>query len=262
MWFDSHCHLHHEEAPDAIFERALGAGVDAMVLIGTGASSSNKAVALADRLSSSARVYATAGQHPHDADSGSAEIVELVEQLSGAGRLSGRPGGVVAIGECGLDYHYDHSDRAAQRRAFAEQIELARRFDLAVVIHTREAWEDTFSVLSDTGVPERLIIHCFTGGPEEAARCLELGAYLSFSGIVTFKNAPEIREAAKLCPAERLLVETDAPWLAPVPHRGQPNEPAYVALVGEAVAALREVPAAELAATSSANARAVFKLEH
>ncbi len=132
---------------------------------------------------------------------------------------------VVGIGECGLDYHYDHSPRPVQREAFALQIELAHRHGLALVIHTREAWEDTFDILGAAGVPERTIVHCFTGGPEEARRCLDLGASLSFSGVVTFKNADDVRQAAALCPWDRLLVETDSPFLAPVPHRGTLNEP-------------------------------------
>ena len=124
------------------------------------------------------------------------------------------------MGECGLDYYYEHSPRDAQRRAFAEQIALAGDHDLALVIHTRDAWPETFDILGAEGVPERTVFHCFTGGPEEARRCLDLGAWLSFSGIVTFKAAADLREAAALCPLDRMLVETDSPYLAPVPHRG------------------------------------------
>ena len=131
---------------------------------------------------------------------------------------------VVAVGECGLDYHYDHSPRDVQREVFAAQIALAHAHDLALVIHTREAWDDTFDILAAEGVPERTVFHCFTGGPDEARRCLDLGAYLSFSGIVTFPTADDVRAAAALCPLDRLLVETDAPYLAPVPHRGERNE--------------------------------------
>ena len=135
---------------------------------------------------------------------------------------------LVAVGECGLDYHYDHSPRDAQRTAFAEQIALAQRHGLALVIHARQAWDDLFDVLEAEGVPERTVLHCFTGGPEEARRCLDAGMFVSFSGIVTFKNAVEVREAAALCPLDRLLVETDSPFLAPAPHRGKANEPAFV----------------------------------
>jgi len=132
---------------------------------------------------------------------------------------------VVGIGECGLDYHYDFSPRPAQREAFAAQVALANSSGLALVVHTRAAWDDTFDILQAQGVPERTVFHCFTGGAHEARRALDLGAWLSFSGIVTFKNATDIREAAALCPLDRLLVETDSPYLAPVPYRGQPNRP-------------------------------------
>ena len=148
---------------------------------------------------------------------------------------------VVGIGECGLDYHYDHSPRPVQREAFALQVELAHRHGLALVIHTREAWDDTIDILTASGVPEQTIVHCFTGGPDEARRCLDLGASLSFSGVVTFKNAAEVREAAALCPLDRLLVETDTPFLTPVPHRGTLNEPARVPLVGAAIAQVKGV---------------------
>ena len=171
-------------------------------------------------------VWATAGVHPHDAKDGWDGLEALLAEPE-----------VVAVGECGLDYHYDHSPASVQRESFAAQIALAHAHDLALVVHTREAWDDTFAILAAEGVPERTVIHCFTGGPDEARRCLDLGAHLSFSGIVTFKGAPEVREAVALCPLDRLLVETDSPFLAPVPHRGRPNQPAYVtAWSGDAVA--------------------------
>jgi TatD DNase family protein len=168
----------------------------------------------------------------------------------------------VAVGECGLDYHYDHSPRAVQREAFAAQIALAHRYGLALVVHSREAWDDTLSVLQAEGVPERTVFHCFTGGAVEARRCLDLGGFLSFSGIVTFKGAADVREAAALCPAERLLVETDSPFLAPVPHRGKPNEPAYLPLVGAAVAAARGESPADVANSTSAATTEAFGLRH
>jgi TatD DNase family protein len=165
----------------------------------------------------------------------------------------------VAVGECGLDYHYDHSPRAVQRDVFAAQVDLARARSLPLVVHTREAWDDTFDILA-ASKPERLVFHCFTGGPNEARRCLDLGAYLSFSGIVTFANAHDVRQAAALCPLDRLLVETDAPFLAPVPHRGRANQPAFVSLVGEAVAAVKGVSANVLANFSTSSAISVFAL--
>jgi TatD DNase family protein len=194
-------------------------------------------------------VWSTAGVHPHDASGG----------IEGLEALLAEPE-VVAVGECGLDHHYDHSPRPAQREVFEAQIAMALRHDKALVIHTREAWDDTFSILSAEGVPARTVFHCFTGGPDEARRCLDLGAHLSFSGIVTFPSAPELREAAALCPADRLLVETDAPYLAPVPHRGRKNRPALVTLVGEAVAAARGEPADAVAEASWANAARLYGL--
>ena len=143
---------------------------------------------------------------------------------------------------------------------FAAQVELATRHDLALVVHTREAWDDTLDVLSATGVPERTVIHCFTGGPEEARRCLDLGAWISFSGVITFKTAGEVREAAALCPLDRLLVETDSPFLAPVPHRGSVNEPARVPLVGREIGRAKGLTSAQVAEAATANTAAVFGL--
>jgi TatD DNase family protein len=165
---------------------------------------------------------------------------------------------VVAVGECGLDYFYEHSPRDAQRRAFAAQIALAHAHDLALVIHARDAWDDLFDVLAAEGVPERAVLHCFTGGPSEADRCLRAGMYVSFSGIVTFKNAADVRAAAAMCPLDRLLVETDSPFLAPVPHRGQINEPSYVPHVGEAVAAVKGSAVDEIRESSAAAAARAF----
>jgi TatD DNase family protein len=169
-------------------------------------------------------------------------------------------GVVVAVGECGLDYFYEHSPRPVQRAAFAAQIALAQAHDLALVIHARDAWDDLFEVLAAEGVPERTILHCFTGGPEEVTRCLEAGMFVSFSGIITFKNASDIREAAALCPLDRLLVETDSPFLAPVPHRGRPNEPALLPLVGATVAEVKGCAVEAVAASTAAAAALAFAL--
>ena len=227
-WTDSHCHL---EGGEQIAE-ARAAGVTRMVTVGTDATESQRAIALAE---ANDGVWATVGLHPHDAKNGVATIEPL---LVGDQRHPK----IVAVGECGLDYHYDNSPRPTQRDAFAAQIALAHSLGLALVIHTREAWDDTFAILAAEGVPERTIFHCFTGGPAEARRALDAGAHLSFSGIVTFKTAGDIREAAALCPLDRLLVETDSPFLTPVPHRGRPNTPAYVPIVGAAIASVKSVP--------------------
>ena len=279
-WFDSHCHLQDEfDRPDegpvephadrlaATIARASEAGVTRLVCVGTGADSSAEAVRLARSLrrpggpaaAEGVSLWATVGLHPHDAVDGVDGLDGLLAaELGGDGDPADRV--VVGIGECGLDYHYDHSPRPVQREAFALQIELAHRHGLALVIHTREAWDDTFELLAAGGVPERTIVHCFTGGPDEARRCLDLGASLSFSGVVTFKNAADVREAVALCPLDRLLVETDSPFLTPVPHRGTPNEPARVPLVGAAVAKVKGLETAEVAEASTANARRAFQI--
>ena len=218
-----------------------------MITVGCDVAQSTAYVAIA--VAHPDRVWATAGVHPHEARLG----LDGLETLLAAG-------GAVAVGECGLDFHYDHSPRPVQRDVFVAQIGLAHAFDLPLVIHTREAWEETFAILAAEGVPEATVFHCFTGGPDEARRCLDLGAHLSFSGIVSFPAAEELREAAALCPADRLLVETDSPYLAPVPHRGQKNRPAWVPAVGAAVAAARAEPVAAVAETTWANAERVYRL--
>ncbi|HEX6420189.1 MAG TPA: TatD family hydrolase [Acidimicrobiales bacterium] len=253
-WTDDHCHLGWEhDGPadpallDTMVDDARAAGVERLVTVGTDRARSAEAVAAAAR--HPGVVWATVGLHPHDADNG----------LDGIADLLGEPG-VVAVGECGLDYHYDHSPRSVQRQAFAEQVGLAHEHDLALVIHTREAWDDTFAVLDAAGVPERTVFHCFTGGPDEARACLDRGAMLSFSGIVTFPSADDVRAAAALCPLDRALVETDSPYLAPVPHRGRPNRPALVPLVGAAVAEAMGRPVEAVAEATWANAERVYRL--
>jgi TatD DNase family protein len=272
-WFDSHCHLQDQFAEEpaeaegdrrarvhAALTRAADVAVTKVVCVGTGPETSRQALELA-RDSAAApdnglpRVWATAGQHPHDASNGTEEVTALIESA----RRSG-DGALVAVGECGLDYHYEHSPRGAQREAFAAQIALAHQYGLTLVIHARDAWDDLFDVLSAERVPERTVLHCFTGGPEELRRCLDAGMYVSFSGIVTFKNATPVREAAERCPLDRLLVETDAPFLAPVPHRGQTNEPSFVPLVGEAIAALKGVEPVLVAERSHEATLAAFAL--
>ena len=246
-WTDTHCHTQEqmvETGSDELLQRARLAGVERFVVIGTDAVTSAQAIEIAGK---HADVWATVGLHPHDATKG----VDTIAHLATSPR-------VVGIGECGLDYYYENSPRDVQLPAFAQQIALAKEHGLSLVIHTRDAWQDTYDVLDAEGIPGNTIIHCFSGGPEEARQCLDRGAYLSFSGIVTFKNASELREAASLCPLDRMLVETDAPFLAPVPHRGRPNEPAHVAVVGTAIADLRGMAPAELAAVTSANALRAF----
>ena len=165
------------------------------------------------------------------------------------------------MGECGFDFHYDHSPRDAQRDVFAAQIALANERDLALVIHTREAWEETFEVLDAEGTPSRTVFHCFTGGPDEAQASLDRGAYLSFSGIVSFPSAGDVQAAAAICPLDRMLVETDSPYLAPVPHRGKRNRPAWVPDVGLALAEAAGVEVDDVAAATWDNASRVYRLD-
>jgi TatD DNase family protein len=246
-WIDSHCHVHDERIPDGTagaVAAAVAAGVSTMITVGCDRATSVAALAAA---AAHPEVFATVGLHPHEARHGVETIADLIAAP-----------GVVAVGEAGLDYYYDHSPRDVQRAAFAAQIQLAHERRLPLVIHSRDAWDDTFDLLAAEGVPDRTIFHCFTGDAEQARRCAELGAYVSFSGIVTFKNATPIQEAAKIVPLERVLVETDAPYLAPVPHRGQPNRPAWVPFVGGFVAELRGLAVDDLAGTVAANTRAAF----
>jgi TatD DNase family protein len=253
-WTDNHCHLGWDVDEqvdvgevDAMVAEARAAGVERLVTVGTDALRSAEALRAAAR--HPGVVWATVGLHPHEARLGLDGVVELLEEPR-----------VVAVGECGLDYHYDHSPRPVQRDMFAAQIALAHERDLPLVIHTREAWDDTFAVLDAEGVPERTVFHCFTGGPAEAGGCLERGGYLSFSGIVTFSSAGDVRAAAAACPLDRVLVETDSPYLAPVPHRGRPNRPALVSLVGAGVAGVMGVAVEAVAEATWANAERVYRL--
>lgn len=258
FWTDAHCHLQDQylrdwkadgDARDAL-TRALAAQVNRVVVIGTDAASSAEALAITE-LSGDVELYATVGLHPHQATEDLAPIAALARE--GHPRL-------VGIGECGLDYYYEHSPRGDQRRAFAAQIGLAKALNLALVVHARDAFDDLFDVFASEGVPERTVIHCFTGTPSEAEGCLERGCDISLSGVVTFKNAEVLRDAARLVPLDRLHVETDAPFLAPVPHRGRANEPAYVSLVGEFVAALRGEDVDVVRAVTAANTARLFGL--
>jgi TatD DNase family protein len=245
-WIDNHCHLRAgAHGVDAI-ARARAAGVARFITVGTDLQQSQIAVEIA---AAHDGVWATAGVHPHDAKDG----------LDGIDVLLDHPK-VVAVGEAGLDYYYDHSPRDEQQSVFAAQIALANARDLPLVIHSRDAWDDTFELLDREGVPRRTVFHCFTGGPDEARAALERGCFVSISGIVTFKTAVQLQAAVAVTPLDRLLVETDSPYLAPVPLRGRPNEPANVPLVGAAGAALKAVSAAEIAALTWDNAIALYGL--
>ena len=247
MLVDTHCHLDMIEDLDGALERMRAGGVERAVTIGVDRASSEWAVRAAR---THEQIWATVGLHPHDAKDQSDELLSYIEQLAATEER------VVGVGEAGLDYHYDNSPREQQREVFAKQVEIARRVGKALVIHSRDAWDDTFQLLSDP--PDRVVFHCFSGGADEARRALDIGAVLSFAGVVTFKNAEALREAAALAPLDRIVVETDSPFLTPMPHRGKPNEPGYVSLVAAAIADVKGVPADEVARATSENAARLF----
>lgn len=255
MLFDTHCHLdsgHFPEGADAVLERARSGGVGAFACIGVGSlEHAREAVGLAERR---ADVVATVGVHPHDASTFDAALEAELEALAARER-------VVAFGEVGLDYHYDHSPRDVQGEVFRRSIALARRVKKPLVIHTREAAADTLAVLEEEGARHvGGIIHCFSEDRAFAARALDLGFYLSFSGILTFKNATAIKEVAAWAPEERVLVETDSPYLAPVPMRGKRCEPALVVHTARHLAELRGLSEARVAEVTRANAERVFRV--
>jgi TatD DNase family protein len=250
MLIDSHCHLDHEQFnPDrsAVIERALEAGVGRMLAIGTGNGPPDleAGIRMADLHPA---IYATVGVHPHEAAKATPDTYKQLAELL-------RLPKVLALGEIGLDYHYDFSPREVQRDVFVEQMRVATDARKPIVIHTREAWEDTLELIEKHWAPAGLpgIMHCFSGGPKEAERCVALGFYLSFGGIVTFPKSADLQAAARVAPADRILVETDAPYLAPVPRRGKRNEPAFVVETARKLAELRGTTIEAIAQTTSAN---------
>ena len=248
MLVDAHCHLLGSEVenpnPGEVLERARRAGVSGFVVVGTHLEDSRAVLGLARSRND---VAASLGVHPHEAHAWNAETEALLADLL-------KDSACRFVGEAGLDWHYDFSPRAAQEEAFRAQIRLARLVGKPLMIHTREAREATLAILREEGAEAvRGIIHCFTEDQAFAASALDLGFYLSFSGIVTVRNAEAIRQVAAWAPADRILVETDAPYLAPVPHRGRRNEPAYVVHVAEAVARLRGMSPQALAEQTTRN---------
>jgi TatD DNase family protein len=245
MWVDSHAHLsmfEREEIP-VVLERALQRGVTWVLTPATGREDLEVSVSICAEFPD--RVVAAAGVHPHEAATLDAPLKRMVERACGAP-------GVVAVGEIGLDYHYLNSPREDQLAAFAWQLDLAIEVDLPVVVHNRESWSDLEAQLGRRQGRIRGVCHSFTEGPTEARRVLEMGLFVGISGMVTFKNADNIREMAAVLEPGRVLVETDSPFLAPVPHRGRRNEPSYVPLVGEGLAEVWKKPAEEVALHSSA----------
>ncbi|HEX9442681.1 MAG TPA: TatD family hydrolase [Candidatus Binatia bacterium] len=251
---DSHAHIQGAEfAGDlaGVVERARGAGVEQIVVVGgAGELSSNEAALAA--ANAYPGLFATVGMHPHDAKDVSEEVLGKLEALAADPK-------VVAVGETGLDFYYDHSPRDLQMRIFARFIQMARAVRLPLIVHDRDADREIAGLLqSEGGGALRGVIHCFTGDYAAAKTFLDLGFYISFSGILTFKNAAPLREVAKKLPLDRLLVETDSPYLAPVPHRGKRNEPAFVRQVAETLAAIRGLAWEDLAEATSRNTRELF----
>lgn len=234
MLVDSHCHLNYKglvEQQGEVLERARENGVTAMLNISTRECEWDDVIGLAEQESD---VWASVGIHPHEADGHTGvDAAKLVAKASHAR--------VIGIGETGLDYYYDHSDRSQQRASFREHIQASRQTGLPIIIHTRDAEQDTAQILSEEMAVGDFkgVIHCFTASADFARKSLDIGLYISLSGIVTFKNASDIQDVAKWLPADRILVETDAPFLAPVPHRGRTGEPGFVADTARFVAKLR-----------------------
>ena len=254
MICDSHAHLNHAGAFAAdrneVLERAREAGVDGILNVATSPADADATVELARN---QAGVWAAVGLHPHEAALSSDETFASLEGLATEPR-------VVGWGEIGLDYHYMHATREAQRSALERQLAIAARLDLPVIVHTREADADTVEILGRAAGSRRGVIHCFTGDQKLADACLDLGFYLSFSGIVTFRNAGALREVARRVPADRLLVETDSPFLAPAPRRGGRNEPSRVVDVVRVLAEVRSCTVEEIATCTSGNFRRLFRL--
>jgi len=256
MLIDSHAHIQGKEYAaerEAIIARACQAGVEKIIAVGgAGDMTSNaEAVALAE---SFPNIYATVGMHPHDAkDVGEEELRELRELTSHSK--------VIAVGETGLDYYYNHSPHDVQRRVFTHFIHMARDTGLPLVVHERDAAQETTELLrSEGGTELRGVIHCFTGDYDAACAYLDLGFYLSFTGIITFKNAGPLRDVVRKVPLERMLVETDSPFLTPVPHRGKRNEPAYVRFVAETIAEIKGMALEEVAQRTTRNVQDLFKI--
>ena len=256
MLIDSHAHIQGKEYAGeaaAVIERARAAGVEQIIAVGGAGDmlSNTEAVALADSFEN---IYATVGMHPHDAKDVGPDDLERLKDLT-------RHPKVVAVGETGLDYYYNHSPSDVQRRVFAQFIHMARETELPIVVHERDAALDCAALLRSEGAGKlHGVVHCFTGNYEAARAYLDLGFYISFTGIITFKNAAALRDVVRQVPLARMLVETDSPYLTPVPHRGKRNEPAYVRLVAETVASVKAVTLEEVARSTTDNARQLFRI--
>lgn len=251
MLIDSHAHLVSLENLPEVLERAKENNITKIVSISSDIPSTQETISLAEKYDF---IFATTGVHPHSADQTNEEVLKGLDRFANHEK-------VVAIGETGLDYFYMNSDKEIQINSFTEHIRLGKKHDLPVIIHVREADEDMQEILKkETAASTPGVIHCFTGNYNTAVKYLDLGYYISFSGIVTFKKSEELREAAKNIPSDKILIETDSPYLAPVPHRGKPNEPSFVKHVAQTVADVREISIEELAEITKANTERLFRI--
>ena len=251
MLIDTHAHLDSLDDIPGSLARARENGIEKIIAISSDLISSRNTISISEKYGS---VFAAVGVHPHAARTADDTVLGEIERLAGTDK-------VVAIGETGLDYHYLNSEKDAQIQSLKEHIGIARRVRLPIVIHVRDADPDLIRILKTEKVSDRTgVIHCFTGNFGTAKNYIDLGFYISFSGIVTFKKSEEVRDAAKRIPGDRILIETDSPYLAPVPLRGKTNEPAYVKYVAETIAETRGVSLDEIADMTTGNAERLFKL--
>lgn len=255
MLFDTHVHLNddqYDEDLQEVIERAQDNGIEKMVVVGFDEKTIKRAMDLIDTYDF---LYAAIGWHPVDAIDLTDDYLKWIEELAAHPK-------VVAIGEIGLDYHWDKSPKDIQKQVFRRQIQLAKKLKMPIIIHNREATEDVVQILKEEHAEEvGGIMHCFSGSVETAEICLDMNFYISLGGPVTFKNAVKPKEVAKAVPLDRLLIETDCPYLAPHPYRGKRNEPAYVKLVAEQIAELREIELEELAEATTRNAKKLFNIK-
>jgi|ERR1041384_1383959 TatD DNase family protein len=259
MYIDSHAHIEGHEFDadrDAVIQRALDAGVEIIVCVGNGEVAADSHAAAFRIAEQYPFVYTTVGVHPHEARLLDNDLYAQLKELSQHPK-------VIAWGEIGLDYHYNNSPPDVQKEAFRKQLRMARERGVPISIHTREAEPDTLAIIEEEWKGRGLggVIHCFTGTRSFAEAVVELGFYISFSGVVTFKKAEELRETARALPLDRILIETDSPFLAPIPYRGRRNEPAYVVETARAIAELRSVELEDVGKTTSRNFKRLFRID-
>ncbi|MBN4077341.1 TatD family hydrolase [Sulfobacillus acidophilus] len=255
MLIDTHCHLDDERFKserDQIIKNAQNEGVETLITIGCDVENSKSAQKIAQSYNG---VYFSAGVHPHEAKKAPTDFIGQLEKIAAHEKC-------VAIGECGLDYYYKNSPKDAQKAVFLEQIDLAKKLNKALIIHVRDAWSECSDILAQKKLgPKKVIIHCFSGTWEHAQKFLALGCIISLSGIVTFKNPGDLVQVAQKVPLDCLVVETDAPYLAPIPHRGKRNEPKYVIETAKKIAEIKNIGLEELAAKTTKNAQNVFGIK-